>query len=83
METIKKPTILIVGGSRKDKENDREKIALDAVKNSINEKVKAIIFLGEDNSKMVETFLSVSDIHKGETNSMEEAVQAAFALAER
>lgn len=70
LETMTKPTILILGGV--DKGNDYSLIA-DLVK----EKVKAIICLGTDNSKIHEAFgNTISPIVN--TGSALEAVHAAF-----
>jgi UDP-N-acetylmuramoylalanine--D-glutamate ligase len=70
LETMTKPTILILGGV--DKGNDYSLIA-DLVK----EKVKAIICLGTDNAKIHEALGDMTDIIH-DTKSAEEAVQAAF-----
>lgn len=75
LESMDKPTILILGGQ--DKGNDYNEI-MDLVK----EKVKAIICLGKDNSKLIATFESEVDII-ADTSSAKEAVAAAFALAEK
>lgn len=73
LESMTKPTILILGGV--DKGNDYSLI-MDMVK----EKVKAIICLGEDNRKIHEAFGNiVSTI--ANTSSAVEAVHAAFHFA--
>lgn len=73
LESMTKPTILILGGV--DKGNDYSLI-MDMVK----EKVKAIICLGEDNRKIHEAFGNiVSTI--ANTSSAAEAVHAAFHFA--
>ena len=48
----------------------------------VREKVKAIICLGMDNTKLKETFGNVIDLMV-ETYSMEEAVKVAYKIAER
>jgi UDP-N-acetylmuramoylalanine--D-glutamate ligase len=75
LETMTKPTILILGGV--DKGNDYSLIA-DLVK----EKVKAIICLGTDNRKIHEAFGNIiSPIVN--TGSAFEAVHAAFHFSEK
>jgi len=75
LESMTKPTILILGGI--DKGNDYSLI-MDMVK----EKVKAIICLGVDNRKIHEAFGNiVSTI--ANTSSAPEAVHAAFHFAEK
>lgn len=74
LQSMKKPTIWIVGG--KDKGNDySELIPL------VKKKVKAIVCLGVDNHKIVECYRDIiSNIT--ETKSMEEAVKAAYEYGE-
>lgn len=73
LESMKKPTVWIVGGV--DKGNDYEKL-LPMVK----EKVKAIVCLGVDNTNIHKAFEGhVKTII--DTKSMEEAVNAAYYLA--
>ncbi len=75
LESMQKPTILILGGV--DKGNDYELVA-DLVK----EKVKAIICMGTDNSKLLNFFKDkVSKII--EVDSAQKAVNASFKLAEK
>ncbi len=72
--SMKQATVWIVGGV--DKGNDYSELM-----EFVNEKVKAIICLGIDNKKIIETFNNViDDIY--ETTSMEEAVLMASKLAE-
>ncbi len=73
LESMTKPTILVLGGI--DKGNDYSLI-MDLVK----EKVKAIICLGTDNRKIHEAFGQVSGTIVN-TASAAEAVQAAFHFA--
>lgn len=75
LESIKTPTVWIVGGV--DKGNDYKSLMP-----LVREKVKAIVCLGEDNSKIVEAFGRVTDLLI-ETYSMEEAVKVAYKIAER
>lgn len=73
LESMTRPVVLLMGG--KDKGNDYSDI-LDLVKN----KVKAIICIGVDNQKIVETF--TDHVEKiVETTSMSNAVHSAFHLA--
>ncbi len=73
LESMEKPTIWIVGGV--DKGNDYMEL-IDLVK----EKVKAIICLGTDNAKLLETFAGVVDTIV-EAGSAMEAVAYGYRLA--
>jgi len=73
LESMKSPTVWIVGGV--DKGNDY----LDLMP-LVREKVKAIICLGVDNQKIVQTFFNVVDLVV-ETMGAEEAVKVAPACA--
>ena len=75
LESMNKPTILILGGV--DKGNDYSLI-IDLVK----EKVKAIICLGADNRKIHEAFGKITSTIVN-TGSASEAVHAAFHFAEK
>ena len=75
LEGIKKPIVWIVGGV--DKGNDYS-----ALMPLVREKVKAIICLGMDNTKLKETFGNAIDLMV-ETFSMEEAVKVAYKVSER
>ena len=72
LESINKPTVLILGGV--DKGNDYSFI-MDLVK----EKVKAIVCLGVDNKNIHDAFAGHVDMV--DTASAEDAVQAAYRLA--
>lgn len=72
LESMTKPTVLILGGV--DKGNDYSLI-MELVK----EKVKAIVCLGIDNKKIHEAF--ANEIKLVDTGSADEAVQAAFSLS--
>lgn len=74
LDSVKSPTIWIVGGV--DKGNDYSELLP-----LVNEKVKAIICLGVDNRKIIETFGNVIDM-MFETMSMTEAVELAYRIAE-
>lgn len=75
LESMDKPTILILGGV--DKGNDYE-----LLKELVKEKVKAIVCLGLDNAKIFESFRDdVADIR--EAKSAAGAVHEAFGLAKK
>ena len=75
LESMQKPTVLILGGV--DKGNDYALVA-DLVK----EKVKAIVCMGTDNAKLIEFFKDkVAQII--EVDSAKNAVNASFKLAEK
>ncbi len=75
LDGIKKPIVWIVGGV--DKGNDYSELMP-----LVREKVKAIVCLGMDNSKLRESFGNVIDLMV-ETYSMEEAVKVAYKISER
>ncbi|MEQ9581808.1 MAG: cyanophycin synthetase, partial [Arenibacter sp.] len=75
LDSMRTPTVWIVGGV--DKGNDyKELMPL------VREKVKAIICLGLDNSKIKDAFGNVVDLVV-ETFAMDEAVKVAYKIAER
>lgn len=74
LESMDAPTVWIVGGV--DKGNDYNELFP-----FVNEKVKAIICLGVDNSKLFEAFGNMVDIIV-ETEYMSEAVKIAYKVAE-
>ncbi|WP_299254817.1 UDP-N-acetylmuramoyl-L-alanine--D-glutamate ligase [uncultured Lacinutrix sp.] len=74
LESMGAPTVWIVGGV--DKGNDYSGLFP-----FINEKVKAIICLGIDNEKLIESFGNMVDVIV-ETQFMSEAVKIAYKLAE-
>lgn len=74
LDSMENETVWIVGGV--DKGND-----YDMLLPLVNEKVKAIICLGEDNDRLITTFANVVDFMI-ETDSMEEAVKIAYKLSE-
>jgi UDP-N-acetylmuramoylalanine--D-glutamate ligase len=75
LESMTKPTILILGGV--DKGNDYS-----LIEDLVKEKVKAIICLGLDNKKIHETFGSMVNTIVN-TNNAIEAVHASFHFAEK
>lgn len=74
LESMNTPTVWIVGGV--DKGND-----YDELMTFVNEKVKAIICLGIDNTKIINAFSPIVDIIV-EASSMEEAVKLASKASE-
>lgn len=75
LETIETPIIWIAGGI--DKGNDYSKLL-----ELVSQKVKAIICLGVDNSKIIETFADkVAAIY--ETQSAEQAVLTAYTIGKK
>ncbi|MBS1634793.1 MAG: UDP-N-acetylmuramoyl-L-alanine--D-glutamate ligase [Bacteroidetes bacterium] len=75
LESMQKPVVWIVGGQ--DKGNDYNEL-IDLVK----EKVKAIVCLGVDNSKIIKAFSGVIDTIV-ETQSAKEAVDASYRLGKK
>ena len=75
LEYVEAPTVWIVGGI--DKGNDYS-----FIKRLVDEKVKAIVCLGVDNSKIHEEFSNLVD-KIVDTGSAEEAVVAAYHIAEK
>ncbi|WP_417860024.1 UDP-N-acetylmuramoyl-L-alanine--D-glutamate ligase [Winogradskyella sediminis] len=73
LESMDAPTVWIVGGVDKGNEY-RELFPF------VNEKVKAIICLGTDNAKLIESFGNMVDVIV-ETQYMSEAVKIAYKLA--
>jgi len=75
LESMQKPTILVLGGV--DKGNDYSLIA-----ELIKEKVKAIVCMGTDNKKIVEFFKGIVPVIV-EADSASKAVTESFNLAEK
>ena len=73
LESVNKPIIWVAGGI--DKGNDYSQL-----QELVRNKVKAIICLGLDNTKLIKAFSGQVDI-MAEAHSAEEAVQAAYQLA--
>lgn len=74
LDSVKNPTVWIVGGV--DKGNDYTDLLP-----LVNEKVKAIICLGVDNQKIIDTFGNIVETMV-ETTSMVQAVRIASRIAE-
>lgn len=74
LESMEAPTVWIVGGV--DKGNEYKELF-----QFVNEKVKAIICLGVDNTKLMEAFGNMVDVII-ETQYMSEAVKIAYKLAD-
>jgi len=74
LQSMKTKVVLIVGGT--DKGNDYTEI-----EQLVKEKVRVLVFLGVDNSKLHNFFDDKVDKIE-DTSSMEDAVQKAYALAE-
>ncbi|MCA0132464.1 UDP-N-acetylmuramoyl-L-alanine--D-glutamate ligase [Winogradskyella alexanderae] len=74
LESMDAPTVWIVGGE--DKGNDYKELFP-----FVNEKVKAIICLGVDNTKLFEAFGNMVDVIV-ETQYMSEAVKIAYKVSE-
>lgn len=75
LDSMETPTVWIVGGV--DKGNDYTELL-----SLVNEKVKAIICLGMENDKIIETFGNIVELMV-ETHSMDDAVQVAYKLADK
>ena len=74
LESMKQPTVWIVGGT--DKGNDYTEI-----QDLVKRKVKAIVCLGIDNHKIIDFFKDQKELIY-DTSSMEDAVKVAKSLAE-
>ncbi len=75
LESMKKPTIWIVGGT--DKGNDYAEI-----EDLVKKKVKAIVCLGLDNQKIIDFFQNKKNLIYN-TSSMEDAVNISKSIAEK
>jgi UDP-N-acetylmuramoylalanine--D-glutamate ligase len=75
LESMNKPTILVLGGT--DKGNDYTLIA-----ELMKEKVKAIVCMGVENKKIIDAFKGLVPVIV-ETDSAKKAVDASFAIAEK
>ena len=73
LESMKTPTILIIGG--KDKGND-----YDAIKPLVKEKCIGLVYLGADNKKLHDNFDNMG-IPVRDTHSMKECVEACYEMA--
>ena len=72
LESMKTPTILIIGG--KDKGND-----YDAIKPLVKQKCAGLVYLGADNSKLHDNFDGLG-IPVRDTHSMKEGVEACYGM---
>ncbi len=75
LDSMETPIIWVVGGT--DKGNDYADVM-----QLVKSKVKAIICLGVDNTKLMKTFTNITP-YILETHSMQDAVQYAYALGEK
>lgn len=74
LESMKTPTILIIGG--KDKGND-----YNAIKELVKRKCRGLVYLGADNTKLHDFFDGMG-IPVRDTHSMKECVEACYEMAE-
>ena len=74
LDSMRTPTVLIVGG--KDKGND-----YDPIKPLIREKCRALVYLGADNQKLHDNFDALG-LPVRDTNSMKACVEACYELAQ-
>lgn len=75
LESMNKSVVWVCGGV--DKGNDYQELM-----SMVGEKVKAIVCLGQDNSKIIESFGGVVDTIV-DTHNMKDAVKAAYKLASK
>lgn len=73
LESMRAPTILIIGG--KDKGNDYS-----AIKDLVKEKCVGLVYLGADNKKLHDNFDSLG-IPTRDTHSMKECIEACYEMA--
>ncbi|MDQ7736302.1 UDP-N-acetylmuramoyl-L-alanine--D-glutamate ligase [Prevotella corporis] len=73
LESMRTPTILIIGG--KDKGNDYS-----AIKDLVKEKCVGLVYLGADNKKLHDNFDSIG-IPARDTHSMKECIEACYEMA--
>ena len=73
LESMRTPTILIIGG--KDKGNDYS-----AIKDLVKEKCVGLVYLGADNKKLHDNFDSLG-IPTRDTHSMKECIEACYEMA--
>lgn len=74
LESMQDPTVWIAGGV--DKGNNYAEL-----EELVRTKVKALVCMGKDNAKLIEAFSGIVPVF--DTHSMEEAVEAAYAQAEK
>ena len=75
LKSLKTPVVLIMGGT--DKGNDYR-----LIESLIEEKCRALIFLGADNAKL-HTFFDGKMMQTTDARSMQEAVLQAYSIAEK
>ena len=75
LESMTTPVVLILGGT--DKGNDYNEI-----KDLVARKVKALVFMGKDNHKLIQFFGNMNIPYKS-VDSMESAVQACYDFAQK
>jgi UDP-N-acetylmuramoylalanine--D-glutamate ligase len=73
LESMTTPTVLILGGT--DKGNDYSEIDM-----LVKEKCHTLIFMGKDNSKLIEHFAALG-VNYISTNNLSDAVQSAYESA--
>ncbi len=73
LQSVEDKIVLILGGV--DKGND-----YGIIKDLVRQKVKAIVALGSDNTKIMEAFFGITELY--DTKSMNDAVKKAFSLAD-
>ena len=76
LQSMKTPVVLILGGT--DKGNDYSEIA-----DLVREKVHTLIFMGLDNKKLNEYFGLNTNCKIVDTNSLADAVKAAYEVAQK
>ena len=76
LQSMKTPVVLILGGT--DKGNDYSEIA-----DLVREKVHTLIFMGVDNKKLNEYFGLNTNCKIVDTNSLADAVKAAYEVAQK
>lgn len=74
LESMKTPTVLIIGG--KDKGND-----YDQIKALVKQKCRAVVYLGADNQKLHDNFDTLG-VEIRDTHSMKDCVAACYELAQ-
>ncbi len=73
LQSVSDKVILIIGGI--DKGNDYS-----IIKEQVKDKVKAMVCIGIDNKKIIDTFIGITELYEAE--NMQQAVETAFDLAD-
>lgn len=76
LQSMKTPVVLILGGT--DKGNDYSEIEM-----LVREKVHTLIFMGADNSKLIDFWQDHCTCKMYDVHSMEECVEKAYEVAQR